>query len=54
MKSAIHASVSKETIDWLNGEKKNYRNLSHLVETAILFFKEHVRKRRSSFIGKRS
>lgn len=43
MKKPISATIEKELIEWISEEvkrKKNYRNKSHLIETALERLKE--------------
>jgi Arc/MetJ-type ribon-helix-helix transcriptional regulator len=46
MKKTISATIDKSLADWIEQETKgkNFRNKSHLIETALIEFKEKQKK----------
>ena len=48
MKKPISATIDKELIDWIRkkveGDKKKYRNKSHLIEVALEMLKKEEEK----------
>jgi len=48
-KKPISATIDEELIAWIKEELKNkekYRNKSHLIEIALRFYKEKIKKQK--------